>query len=206
MGKHPKLVAAPKAFSVLSLVLYLVIWVGAIHVLLSSLTKSGGISPYPLTALMCVVYLGETTLALVFQVSSLANWRRVDYQLHHLPYCLCVGGAMTFGLPIFEYYYWTLPLTLLTSLNEALAAAYSLGAPRSICEWPLRLYLLLLMVVLIGSELTETIRCLMTPGGPGKAMAAFAFSTLPGAAYHSFGVVPTCLKRLAGDKSSAFSD
>ena len=200
MGKHPKLAAAPPALSVVSLCFYLSIWSGTT---LSLYAEFG--PPRTLTAVMCLVYAAESLLALLFGRSTMASWRRIDFQLHHLPYATCVGGSLVFELPIFEHYRWTMPLTLLTSLNEAAAAGYAIGAPRSVLERPNRCYLLLLMLVLIPTEVCETVRCLLAPGGPGLVMGAFAVSTIPGAAYHTFGVLPVCWKRVMGDKSADFA-
>ena len=179
---------APKLLSAVSLLLYLTVGIGAARYFATAETRS-------LTALMCAVYGIECVLAFAFRLSTLKSWRHVDYLLHHLPYAVVVGGSMLAELPIFEYYRWTLPLTLLTSFNEATAAAYALDVPRSI-ERPNRLYLLLLMIVLIPTELRETGACLLTPGGPGWRMGAVAVSTLAAPVYHAVGVVPCCWNRL----------
>ena len=203
--RHPKLLAAPTPLIAASLCLYLVVWVGAAHALVVTLGADGAAPPpRALTVLMCAVYGTESLIALAFGRSTLASWRRIDFLLHHLPYAFCVGAALALDLPVFEFYRWTLPLTLLTSLNEAAAAAYALGAPRPVLERPNRLYLLVLMLVLIPVELTEALRCLLTPGGPGVLMGSFAVSTLPGAAYHALGVVPVCWKRVMGDTATDF--
>ena len=185
MGKS--LPPAPRLLSGVSLLLYLAVWFGALGATLSWVPN--------LTAVMCAIYGTESVLALVFGISTLKSWRNIDYILHHVPYAIVVGSSILFGLPIFEHYRYTMPLTLLTSINEATAAAYSLGAPRSI-ERPNRAFLLLLMLVLIVTEVYETGACLLTPGGPGKLMGLVAVSSLAAPAYHAIGVVPCCWKRL----------
>ena len=206
--RHPKLTAAPAPLSAASLCLYLVVWVGAARSLGVALSADGTVAPpLALTILMCTVYGVESLIALVFGRSTMASWRRVDFWLHHVPYAGCVGAALALDLPLFRFYRWTMPLTLLTSLNEAVAAAYALGAPRGVLERPNRLYMLVLMLVLIPVELTEAVRCLFSsPGGPGVLMGTFALTTFAGAAYHALGVVPVCWKRVMGDTATDFAD
>ena len=96
-----KLAAAPAWASVLSLMCYLSIWWRGVGFALGAFGVSGGdIGGDDAGDLrravveMTVLYATECVLALGFNYSTLAGWRRIDFQLHHLPYALLVGGSV----------------------------------------------------------------------------------------------------------------
>lgn len=81
------------------------------------------------------------------------SWRLFDFLVHHLPYAVVAGAFLLLGFPP-ALFGATLPLTLLTSLSEALSAAQAAGCLHA--AWLLsRLYLLLLMPCVVAVEVYE---------------------------------------------------
>jgi hypothetical protein len=50
---------------------------------------------------MTLLYGLESALALVGGMSTLAGWRRIDFQLHHLPYALVVTPSAARAFCVF---------------------------------------------------------------------------------------------------------
>jgi len=155
MNLKAKLALAPSPLAFGALLWYFLLWAnGVAHTLaivgLADILRADALRLRVLQ--LCVLYSLESALALIWGRSTLAGWRPIDFLLHHIPYAVVVVAADFFKVPIFQAYSRTLPLTLLTSMNEAVTVGLSLGLPRSL-DRPNRLYLLLLMVALIIDEI-----------------------------------------------------
>ena len=97
-----------------------------------------------------------------------------DFLLHHVPYALVVGTALIYEVnnDVMRAYRYTLPLTLLTSANEAATIGFGLGLSRALDRpnrlWAVTLIRLLLYRFLSGEERRVINRCLCfaiyTPG------------------------------------------
>ena len=196
-----RLASAPAWASACSLGAYLYLWVRGIgHALTLLGLHDNSLLAHALSedslradvALLVALYGIESAAAFVLGRSTLYAWRRCDFLLHHAPYAAVVGTATWLRLPIVAHFSRTLPLTLLTSLNEAVATAFALGAPKWI-DQPNRAYLLLLMLALIAVELLELARALRAPDAAIRAVSALA---LAAPLYHALAVVPACWKRI----------
>ena len=208
MKLNQRLPLAPTWCSVLSFACYVVIWCrGLQHA--ARVTGWAAVTPFAAdedTLLrdvtnLCILYGVESVLALIGNQSTLSGWRRIDFLLHHLPYSVVVGLATWFGVPIYKAYARTLPLTLLTSANEAITIGYTFGVPRTL-DRPNRAYLLCVMVLLIAAELFESGQILLDPTS-GADLRWVAVLQLGAPLYHAFGVVPLCWKRLRSVEAAA---
>ena len=206
-----KLNLAPTWCSVVSFICYIILWFrGLQHAarickwgLPSLLEAHENTLRFDVTN-MCILYGVESGLALFGGQSTLAGWRRIDFLLHHLPYAIVVGGATWWGVPIYKAYAHTLPLTLLTSANEAITIGYTFGVPRKL-DRPNRLYLLCLMICLIAVELRESTLALFDRPEEEieRGLRIVAVLQLGAPLYHAFGVVPLCWKRVVNANAAA---
>jgi len=195
-----KLKPAPSWCSALSLLAYSYLLVrGLRHVVL-------GVAKLPDSELrgdvlrLSLLYLVESAIALVTRRTTMIGWRTMDFLAHHLPYAL-VSGSFVFWYPdgFASFFRRTLALSLMTSLNEAHAAASALGLPQrmgidvtlNICN---RVYLLMLMLVMVITESSEIIGALVSPGTVQPIFVRVtAMLTLGAPGYHTLVVIPACL-------------
>lgn len=185
---------APQWASLYSLALYLYLWgTGWAHLYreIMGVNEPKLDRVYGDFALLCSAYICESVYALIFKKSTMNGWRYVDFAVHHVPFVVVSCLGLLVGVPI-QLYRFTTPLCLLTSLNEAIAAARALGAPKSL-DIPNRFYLLALMGTLAVAETTEALMCIFIHdlSLPCKVMAAIS---LLAPCYHTYGVMPHCWK------------
>lgn len=190
---YSKLPLAPWWACLYSMSLYLYIWgAGLMHLGRATLG-------YPTEekrlegdmTLLCAVYATESIAALVLECSTMVNWRRLDFSIHHLPFCVVGLTWILMGNPVAAARF-TWPLCMLTSLNEAIAAARGLGAPSWI-DIPNRFYLCVIMVLLVVAETTEALMSLFGSDST-VSMRACSVLTLVAPFYHAGAVLPHCLK------------
>merc|ERR1712232_199512 len=141
--------------------------------------------------LLCLAYVVESVVAILWRRSTMINWRLLDFCIHHLPFAVVVGTYVSQSPPPGLVRY-TSPLALMTSLNESIAAARALGAPASI-DIANRFYLLVLMAVLTVAECCE---CGMMVINGGLPVLVRLLGALSGFApcYHAGAVLPHCWK------------
>jgi len=139
---------------------------------------------------MTAVYAVETFLALAFNRSTLLGWRRLDFVAHHLPFVAVVGIGLGIDPEITFLFARTLPLCLLTSLNESIACARAVGASQ-IIDLPNRFYMLVIMALLLVAEIAEaTYGILMPPAESPRFTRLICFLCLGAPVYHGLVVLP----------------
>jgi hypothetical protein len=129
-------------------------------------------------------------MAIVFNISTMKGWRRFDFLVHHLPFALVVGAFLLLGFPV-QLFHFTFPLTLLTSLNEAISAMQALGC-LNWANFHNRLYLLLVIPCLIAAEVYEAVNILQDTTDYTIGLKLIALCVLTAPLYHVFVVLPVC--------------
>lgn len=193
-GISAKLPLAPWWASLYSFSLYVYLWgCGVAHIYRAAHGTPNIQQVKADTTLIVLLYLCETIGAFAVHRSTMYNWRQLDFGLHHVPFVLVVGAAVLLeDENLVHMFRFTLPLDLMTSANEAVAAARSLGGPAWI-DIPNRFYMLALMATLVVAELYEAVMVLTTPGFPGR-FYMLAACTFPAPIYHACMVMPHCWK------------
>lgn len=198
---NAKLPMAPWWASLYSLALYTYLWgAGLAHVYRAAVGTTIMHRVLGDATLLCAVYMAESVLALSLKRSTMLNWRRIDFMVHHIPYCAIVGCSLVFELPL-DMYRFGLPLSMCTSLNEAIAASRALGAPAWI-DIPNRFYLLTLMTALVLAEVPEFGSVALginkhvgvSPVDYTWPVRVLALFSLAAPAYHGIAVLPHCWK------------
>ena len=215
------LTPAPIWLVVLSLVAYLGIGIQGVRFIMlgadSCATPALEAELRSTTLVMCAIYSLEAIVALKWDQTTMCRWARATFVLHHVPFALTVGLPLLFETTrhvTLLAYRRTVPLDLMTGLNEAIFATKALLSsqgmePRWI-ELPRCCFILSLMVVLIYVETVE-IAAIFT--GPGSGwLKAHAGLTSLAPIYHVLDVIPSCIKgirkgirRLAGKGGGAES-
>jgi len=193
-GIYSKLPLAPWWASLYSFSLYIYLWAcGVAHLYRAAVGRPNLMQVKADVTLIVLLYLCESIGAFAVKRSTMYNWRQLDYGVHHLPFVLVVGSAVLFEDElVVTMFRFTLPLDLMTSLNEAVAASRALGGPGWV-DIPNRFYMLGLMSALVVAELYEAAQVLQTPGLTPR-FYFLAACTFPAPVYHAFMVMPHCWK------------
>ena len=111
---------------------------------------------------------------------------------------LVVGTFLMVGFDV-ALFRFTLPLTLLTSLNEALSAAASILGWSSWTKLAIRVYLLLLIPCLVVTESYEAVCILVSKEVPQPQwlLKILALAVLGAPFYHIFVVIPCSWRALS---------
>lgn len=208
-GLYAKLPLAPWWASFCSFSLYAYLWCCGVAHLYRAVFGSPNTDKIKTdTVLLLLLYLCETIGAFALNCSTMYNWRQLDFGVHHLSYVIIVGSAVLFEDELVNVFHYTLPLDLMTSANEAVAASRALGGPRW-TDVPNRFYLLVLMVFLVPTEASESLTALSFHRRSTRLYIISTF-TLLAPIYHAFMVMPHCWKvvtrwwraKLKGDDNS----
>jgi len=193
-----RLALAPWWVSLISFVTYLYLWqAGVVHLMYSMKAQEEWTADhsalYYHVGCLCSVYAVETLIAIIFERTTLLNWRFTDFLMHHVPFALVTGAFIMIKITPGAMRY-TMSFDLMTSLNEAVLAARALGAPSWI-DIPNKFYLLVLMSSLFVFECYE-LASVLTDASNLMMLRALALVGFAAAAYHAFFIIPHCLKSI----------
>eukprot|EP01083_Nonionella_stella_P063092 163998_1 len=152
-------------------------------------------------AMLCVLYVYETLIAVITKRSTLYRWRVIAFLMHHLPYSVVTGYVLlAYDLLGTQLYRWTSILNLLVSFSEGYQVLLALHVPfGQTFDFYRRLYLIVIIGFTIIAEISESMNVLFFVNdeqfGFTLYVIAFIVATLP-PCYHVFQCIVPNYKKM----------